>query len=229
VIVLLDWTSRVVSRWKRIGLRTALAAALAIALIGGTAAGLDASYRFPGPFLFGSDARSVSPELLAMSNWFTGQFGTDNKVVADRYTALIIDSYGLQRTAVASKGFPVYNLYLAKPGAPIEPAYLLFDLSLSKYTYLVVDARMAYDIPELGVYFTSNDPDSARPQDNRSPYYGRLGKFNTIQWTVKVFQSDNYSVYRLNLPPGGPGYRRQPPVSQGTPKRVIQGKLMVTP
>jgi hypothetical protein len=229
VIMLLDWTGRVVSRWKRVGLRAGLLTALAIALVGGTAAGLDASYRFPGPFLFGSDARSVSPELLAMSRWFTGQYGAGNKVVADRYTALIIDSYGLQRTAVASKGFPVYNLYLAKPEAAIEPAYLLFDLSLSKYTYLIVDARMAYNIPELGVYFTSNDPDSARPQGNRSPYYGRLAKFNTIQWAVKVFQSDNYSVYRLNLPPGGPGYRRQAPAPQAAPKRVTQGRLVVTP
>lgn len=229
VIVLLDWTGRIMPRWKRIALRAALVAALTIGLIGGTAAGLDASYRFPGPFLFGSDARSVSPELLALSRWFAGQFGAGNKVVADRYTALIINSFGLQKTAIASKSFPVYNLYLAKPGAPIEPAYLLYDLSLSDYTYLIVDARMAYDIPELGVYFTSNDPDSARPRDNRSPYYGRLDKFNTIKWAVKVFQSDDYSVYRLNLPSGGPGYRRQPPSSPGTLKRAIQGKLTVTP
>ena len=64
VVWLLDWAGRSMYRWRRVSLRSGLVAALAVALIGGTAAGLDASYRFPGPFLYGSDARSVTPELL---------------------------------------------------------------------------------------------------------------------------------------------------------------------
>lgn len=225
---LIDWAGRGTHRWMRVGLRSGLITALAVALVGGSAAGLEASYRFPGPFLYGSDARSVTPELLATSQWFSARFGPGNKIVADRFTALVLGSFGLQKIASPSAGFPVYNLYLAKPGTPVDPV-LLDDLSLSGYVYLIVDARMAYDIPELGVYFTPNDPSSARPQKNRSPFSGRLSKFNTIRWAVKVFQSDNYSVYQLNLPAPHVVYQHQAPTSQGKRPKVLQGKLTVTP
>ena len=106
---LLDWAGRSTRRWRRVSLRSGLLAALAIALIGGTAAGLDASYRFPGPFLYGSDARSVTPELLATSEWFSARFGTGNNIVTDRYTGLIFASFGAQNTAYPSAGFPTYE------------------------------------------------------------------------------------------------------------------------
>jgi hypothetical protein len=231
---LIDWAGRRSFQWSRAVVRLGLCGALAVALVGGTAAGLIASYRFPGPFLYGSDARSVTPELLAASRWFLARFGAGNNIVTDRYTGLIFGSFGLQTPAAPSAGFPVYNVYLAKPGAPIEPAYLIPDLGLSDYTYLIVDARMAYDAPELGVYFTSNDPASVRPKDGRSPFFGRLIKFNTTQWMVKVYQSGNYAIYRLNLPPPAPkaGYQQQPPAptgKHGRRGRIVQGKLMVTP
>ena len=46
---------------------------------------------------------------------------------------------------------------------------------------------------------------------------------------VKVFQSDNYSIYRfiqLTMPIG---YQQQPPTSRGKRGKVLQGKLTVTP
>ena len=225
VVWLLDWVGRRTHQWVRYGLRWGLLATLAIALVGGTAAGLDASSRFPGPFLYGSDARSITPELLAASRWFSTRFGPGNNIVTDRYTGLVFGSLGLQNPAAPSAGFPVYNLYLAKPGATITPAFLLFDLSLSHYTYLIVDERMARDLPELGLYFTNNDPESLKPRDGKSPFHGRLEKFNTITWLVKVFQSNNYSIYRLNLPAAPPGYQRRPAMLRG---KALQGKFLVT-
>lgn len=228
-IWLIDWAGHRSRYWMRVSLRSGILVAFAIALVGGTAAGMNVSYRFPGPFLYGSDARSVTPELLAASEWFSARFGTGNKVVTDRYTGLIFASFGLQNTAFSSAGFPIYNLYLAKPGAPIEPAYLFSELSNSNYTYLIVDARMAHDTPELGVYFQPGDPPSARPLGDKSPFSGRLSKFNTVQWAIKVFQSDNYSIYRFNLSSAHLSYEQQPPRSSGRHGKVLQGKLMVTP
>jgi MFS family permease len=227
VVWVLDWARRRARQWLRVSLYSGLLAVLAVALVGGTAAGVDASYRFPGPFLYGSDARSVTPELLAASKWFSTTFGTGNNIVTDRYTGLIFGSVGLQDPASPSIGFPVYNLYVAKPGAPIEPAFLLFDLATSNYAYLIVDGRMAYDMPETGMYFTPGEPASLdHPQGGKPIFYGRLGKFNTLPWMVKVFQSDNYSIYRLNLPPAKTGYQTKPPKLHGKP---LQGKLVVTP
>jgi hypothetical protein len=225
---LIDWAGESSYLWKRVSLRLSLTVALVIALVGGIAAGLDASYRFPGPFLYGSDARSVTPELLATSDWFLARFGVGNKIVIDRYTGLIFASFGLQAPASPSAGFPVWNLYLAEPGTKIEPPFLLYDLSLSNYTYLIVDARMAYDLPELGVYFTPSDPAYLLPKNGKSVFYGNLNKFNTIQWTIKVFQSDTYSIYRFVQPTAPIAYQQQPPRSRGKRGNVLQGKLSVT-
>ena len=60
VVWLLDWIGQRARQWSRASLRSALLAALAISLVGGTAAGLNAAYRFPGPFLYGSDTRSIT-------------------------------------------------------------------------------------------------------------------------------------------------------------------------
>ena len=219
---LLDFARRRAHQWMRVSMRSALAASLAIALVGGTAAGLDASYRFPGLFLYGSDARSVTPELLGTSAWFSARFGSGNNIVTDRYTGLIFGSVGLQNTADPSASFPTYNIYLAKPGVSIKPAYLLSELSSSDYTYLIVDKRMAYDLPQIGVYFEPDEPMWIDRRHGVKPvFYGRLDKFNTIQWMVKIFQSDNYSIYRLDLPAPKIGYQHQPP--------RLRGKLSVTP
>ena len=204
---LLDWAERRVRALHRISIRTSLAVLLAIALVGGTAAGLDPSYRFPGPFLYGSDARSETPELDAMSQWFLSRFGPGNNIVTDRYTGLIIASYGLQDTANPSAGFPTYDLYLDKPGQPIGPAFLLEELGSSNYLYLIVDKRMAFDIPHVGVYFEPDEPSSFVLPDGQPEFEGRLGKFNTALWMDKVFQSDNYSVYRMNLPAASDTYQ----------------------
>jgi hypothetical protein len=230
---LLDQVRRLTHRWRRVSLRSGLVAVLAIALVGGTAAGLDDYYRFPGPFVYGSDARSITPELLATSEWFSARFGTGNNIVTDRYTGLIFASFGAQNTAYVSSKFPIYYLYLAQPGVTIEPS-LLAEMTSSNITYLIVDKRMAYELPQLGIYFTSTEPFLSEPQGGKPIFYGRLDKFNTIKWLVKVFQSDNYSIYRINLPIPAlrAGYQQQPPMSQGKVgkrERVPHGKLTVTP
>jgi hypothetical protein len=214
---LIDWVGRQPALWARIGMRTGLVSALAIAVVGGTAAGINAIYRFPGPFLYGSDARSITPELLTASHWFSTRFGADNNIVTDRYTGLIFASFGLQQTDTPSVRFPVYDLYLDKPGRPITPAYLLSELKNSHFTYLIVDRRMAYEVPALGAYFGTGEPPI--PPSGRSPYKGRLGKFNRITWLTKIFQSDNYSIYRLNLPPS----KTLPPSKNGHGHQLKKG------
>jgi hypothetical protein len=230
-IWLVSWADRRVRRWCRVSLRAALVAALAVTLVGGTAAGLDASYRFPGPFLYGSDARSVTPELLAASQWFSARYGVGNNIVTDRYTGLVFGSFGLQDPDAPSAGFPVWDLYAAKPGAPISQPdrLLLSDLQLSDYTYLIVDEDMAYELPQLKFYFSPSEPALLdRARDGKPLFYGRLQKFDLLDWMVKVFQSDSYSIYRLRLPvpTGQAEYQAKPPTSRG---QVSQGKLTVTP
>jgi hypothetical protein len=207
---LVDWASarrRAVARLAALGMLTAMTA---IALVGGTAAGLDASYRFPGPYLYGSDARSDTPELNAMAQWFRVRFGPGHRVVTDRYTGLEMASFGLQDTAMPSAAFPVWDLYAAKPGQPLGPPFLFSVLTQGHYRYLVVDKRIATDVPQLGIYFEGNEPGDFVQPDGQPIFSGRLAKFNTVPWMSEIFESDNYAVYRMNLPAGSQRYQVRP-------------------
>src|ERR1700722_8703749 len=209
---LVDWAglrSRAVARLTALGVLTAMTAT---ALVGGTAAGLDASYRFPGPYLYGSDARSDTPELNAMAQWFLARFGPGHRVVTDRYTGLEMASFGLQDTAMPSAAFPVWDLYTAQPGQPLGPPSLFTVLTQGHYRYLIVDERMATDAPQLGIYFEGNEPNFALA--NGRPAF-RLGTFNGVPWMSKIFESDNYAVYRMYLPAGDQPYQAAPAPLRG--------------
>jgi hypothetical protein len=207
---LVDWASlrrRAVARRTAMGVLTAMTAT---ALVGGTAAGLDASYRFPGPYLYGSDARSDTPELHAMALWFIGRFGPGHRLVTDRYTGLEMASFGLQDPALPSAAFPVWDLYAAEPGQPLGPPFLFTVLEQGHYRYLVVDKRIGTDVPLLGIYFEGNEPGNFVLPDGRPVFSGRLAKFNGVPWMSELLESDNYAVYRMYLPASRPQYQVQP-------------------
>jgi hypothetical protein len=204
---LVDWAGlrrRAAARWTALGVLTAMTAT---ALVGGTAAGLDASYRFPGPYLYGSDARSDTPELNALAQWFLARFGPGHRMVTDRYTGLEMASFGLQNTAMPSAAFPIWDLYTAQPGQPLGPPLLFTVLTQGHYFYLVVDKRMAVDVPQLGIYFAGNEPNFVLP--NGRPAF-RLATFDEVPWMSKIFESDNYAVYRMKLPVVGEPYQARP-------------------
>jgi hypothetical protein len=207
---LADWAGRRARVLTRAAVWLMLAAVAATSLVGGTAAGLDASYRFPGPYLFGSDARTDTTELNAMTQWFLGRFGAGNHVITDRYTGLLVSSYGLQDTAQPSSGFPVWDLYTDKPGQPLGPPSLISSLTSADYRYLIVDKRMATDVPQLGVYFEGTEPGGFVLPDGQPIFKGRLAKFGEVPWMSQVFESDNYAVYRMNLPATSTVYQVRP-------------------
>ena len=75
--------------------------------------------------------------------------------------------------------------------------------------YLIVDERMATDVPEVGVYFEGVEPTNFITPAGKSLFAGRLGKFNSVQWMYKVFASDNYAVYRMALPAENVTYQKK--------------------
>jgi hypothetical protein len=218
--LLLTWLRDLALRWQRTALAAALAVALGIGMMGGTAAGVDVSYRFPGPYLYGSDTRDITPELYAASAWFRSRFGTGNNLVIDRFSGVVFASFGLQDPAPTWTGFPTYDLYLAKPDSP-ELQSLLAKLQGSNYHFVIVDRRMAYYLPQVGVYFDPGEPASLVPAKGKSPFSGKLQRLNSLPWLTKIFQSDNYIIYRLVVPDEQLAYGNRPP--QG------HGKLVVTP
>ncbi|MGW1564498.1 hypothetical protein ACWCQ1_49945 [Streptomyces sp. NPDC002144] len=189
-----------VDRVRRARGRTAVAGGLAAmlvgcdALVGNVAAGLDTDYRFPGPFVFGSDTRSVTAELVGTSAWFRSHIGTRNHVVSDRYTGLILVRDADALPAAPGKGFQTYDLYF--DSAPPSD-YLVHELSSSDYTYLIIDKRMATELPAIGVFFEPDEP-FAHGEDNPITRQ-KLTRYDSLPWTTKVYDSDSYSIYRFDF------------------------------
>jgi hypothetical protein len=165
-------------------------------LVGNTAAGMNPSYRFPGPPVFGSDTRSVTPEVLAAASWLRATQGRGLRILADRYSGLIFGSYGEQNPATGSVTFPTYDLYLAQPGGPVPPA-LIEQLRSWEFGYLIVDRRMARQVPEIQIYFETNEPIA---HDGRPAFtLGQLTKFDSTPWTIKIYDSGNIAIYRFDF------------------------------
>ncbi|GID26106.1 hypothetical protein [Paractinoplanes brasiliensis] len=193
VVALLDHATR---RATRIAVAGALFAACAVALVGNTAAGMNPSYRFPGPPVFGSDTRSSIPEVSAASDWLRATQGRDLRIVADRYSGLIFGSYGEQRPVTGSQSFRTYDLYLAQPGREIPPR-LIEQLSSWRFGYLIVDRRMAREVPEIQIYFETNEP---VPHDGKPAFtLGQLTKFDHTPWTIKIYDGGNIAIYRFDF------------------------------
>ncbi len=184
-------------RWPDLGRTiTSYVAAFALwaaMLVGNVAAGLDESYRFPGPFIFGSDTRSLTPELLAAATWFDQHVGAGVRIVTDRYSGLgfVLDADSW--TASPSVGFPAYDLFFSdKPPS----AALVEELASSDYRYLIVDKRVATDIPYLDSYF------DYEPSDGSSVHpvpAGNIDRYRNTPWTTEVFESDDFRIYRFDF------------------------------
>ncbi|WP_304523754.1 hypothetical protein [Actinoplanes sp. DH11] len=174
----------------------ALLAACALMLVGNNAAGMNPSYRFPGPPVFGSDTRAATPEVLAAAAWLRETQGREARLVADRYSGLIFGSYGEQHPTTGSATFPAYDLYLAQPGRPM-PAALLHQLRSWRFEFLVVDRRMAEQVPDIKIYFETNEP---IPHDGRPAFTrAQLTKFDTLPWLIKMYDGPHVAIYRFDF------------------------------
>ncbi|AEV87789.1 membrane protein [Actinoplanes sp. SE50] len=168
----------------------------AVLLVGNNAAGMNPSYRFPGPPVYGSDTRAATPEVLAAAHWLLDTQGRGIRLVADRYSGLILGSYGEQQPATGSASFPAYDLYRARPGQPID-RHLLAQLRDWHFEFLVVDRRMAEQVPDINIYFETNEP----LRHDGVPAFDRaqLTKFDTMPWLIKVYDGPHLAIYRFDF------------------------------
>ncbi|BCY14118.1 hypothetical protein [Actinoplanes sp. L3-i22] len=199
VVALLDRARRLPSRLVAAGPVVAgagVAATCAVLLVGNNAAGMNPSYRFPGPPVYGSDTRAATPEVLAAAHWLLDTQGRGIRLVADRYSGLILGSYGEQQPTTGSESFPAYDLYRAQPGRPISPA-LLAQLRDWRFEFLVVDRRMAEQVPDINIYFETNEP----LRHDGVPAFDRaqLTKFDAMPWLIKVYDGPHLAIYRFDF------------------------------
>jgi hypothetical protein len=191
VLAVLDAPRRAVAPGPRRTASAAVAVVCAgcVVLIGNVSAGLDEDYRFPGPYVFGSDTRSVTPETVAAAQWLARSVGGRQMIVADRYAGLVFVRDAGASPATPSPGFPAYDLYFSV-GRP--SAALAAELATSHYAYMVIDDRMATQLPAQGEYTAPGEP-------NHPPAPGALNQYLDDPWTTLVYRSDHYSIYRFDF------------------------------
>ena len=166
-------------------------------LMGNVAAGQNIDYRFPGPYRFGSDTRSGSPELNALVVWLDAHAPPGSAVITDRFTQERITGYSdlVVPSPDQSQAFAIYgqgNQY------PVDNPRFVAD---NPFRYFVLDKRILTMTPEdpffqgaQGLGAISRSALTALPGSNLQ----------------LVYESPNYEVFRIEPPPAGTAHHRAP-------------------
>jgi hypothetical protein len=178
----------------RVGATVLISSILVIVLVGNVHVQATVAYRFPGPYIYGSDTRSLTPELATTANWLRSAVGPDLNIVADRDAGIALGTDGGESIAPASPGFPVWDLYFSTKPPPMR---LIRDLQASGYHYLVVDTEMFQSLPLVKYYFNIEEPGYG--SRTKPPPRAALAKFSNLPWLTEIFSTQHYRIYRMDF------------------------------
>jgi len=174
--------------WVKGTAAAAGAVALIVLLIGNVTSGTPIDYRFPGPYQFGSDTRSVTPETLNLAHWVVEHIGRKAHVVTDRFTAVALTTHAEAITPLDLASLPIAGIWYNR--RPPNPA-LMSSLDDQRDDYLVVDLRDTKFTPVEAPLFVSGEP-TLVPQRNMT----RLAQW---PWLHLLYSSENYRLYKINF------------------------------
>lgn len=191
----------------------AVAAAAAVAVVGGVIIGTAPFSRLPGGYEVVADDSSVEPEGRAAASWARAELGPGNRIVTDRVNGLMMGSIGLQEPQVGVIDGRQVPTLLTAPALDADVRYIV---SADRIGYLVADKRITTDRPAVGFYFTRHEPGAyrhERPIDLRA-----LVKWDLVCPVGRVLDSGNLVVYdtrrmsfRGECPHAGPAGRGAAP------------------
>jgi hypothetical protein len=175
-------------QWLKRTAAAAGTAGLVVLLVGNTAAGINVDYRFPGPYKFGSDTLSVTPETLRLADWVRVHLGPGAHVVTDRFTGLALTAHADAFTPQDGPGLPIAGIwYNRRPPTPS----LMFALERRRDYYLAVDVRDAQYTGPVVELFVAGEPPLV-PQRNIT----RLAQW---PWLRLLYSSSHYRLYKVNF------------------------------
>jgi hypothetical protein len=137
------WVLRMRWGWPIVG-----AVALFSAGVGNVAAGENVSYRFPGPYQFGTDTRSQTPDLHRLAAWIRDNLPQGAKVVTDRFTGEVVTSETTLDVPNPDES-RAYGLY--REGDNASPSLRAF-LARHGFRYWILDKRIVNELPQ-GKFF----------------------------------------------------------------------------
>lgn len=166
---------------------TAGAAVLAVVFVGNVAVDAAPDTRFPGPYQFGSDTRSVTAETLRFAHWIQAHLGLRAHVVTDRFTALALTAHGDAVTQLQEPSLPIARIWYS-PRPP--PTFLMSELEHRHVSYLAVDVRDAQHTATGPPLFYTGEP-------NRVPLKN-LTRLARWPWLRLIYSSQHYRLYKIN-------------------------------
>jgi hypothetical protein len=174
--------------WVKRTAAAAGAAVLMLLLVGNVASGEPVDYRFPGPYEFGTDTRSVTPETLRLAQWVRVHLGPRAHVVTDRYTALPLTARADAITPLQVRGLPIGSIwYNQRPPAPS----LMSAMELQGDDYLAVDVRDSLHPPVDAPLFYAGEPRTVPPQN--------ITRLAHYPWLHLLYSSQHYRLYKINF------------------------------
>ena len=166
---------------------------VAAILLGNISSGLNVEYRFPGPYVFGSDTRSLTQESRGAVSWFHQTQGQSQKIIADRQDGIAFGSLGLNWIERAYNGLPLWNFYFQLK----RPAHGVFrNIENHHDKYLIIDNRISKYLPRTGVYMVGDEPGAH--EHKTPPPAAALTKYNVTPWTNRIYSSDNLQILRFD-------------------------------
>jgi hypothetical protein len=170
----------------------AFAAGLVL-FVGGTIVGAGPSWlRAPGKYLVSSDNRSVDVLALAASNWLGSHVTPGNRLYSDRTNELLASALGRQHSLTALAD-GVDNGSLSRLLlAPRGPGDLGFA-KVAKLQLLLVDRRLATDLPHVGVY--TDNGEYGGEDRTRPPPESAVTKFDHAAGADRIYDNGALSLY----------------------------------
>jgi hypothetical protein len=175
-------------RWLKRTAATVGAAVLAVVFVGNVAVDAPPDTRFPGPYQFGSDTLSITPETLSFAHWVQANLGPGAHIVTDRFTALALTAEADAVTPRVGPGLPIASIWYGS--RPPKPA-LMSTMQFLGDDYLAVDVRDAQYTPTGPALFYKGEP-------NRVPRRN-ITRLAHWPWLRLLYASQHYRLYKIDF------------------------------
>jgi hypothetical protein len=174
--------------WLKRMAATVGAAVLAVVFVGNVAVGASPDSRFPGPYEFGSDTRSVTSETLGLAHWVQAHLGPGAHVVTDRFTGLALTAHADAVIPMQEPDLQIASIWYT-PGPP-APA-LMSAMERQGDDYLAVDIRDAQYTPLGPALFYQGEP-------TRVPL-SNITNLAQWPWLRLLYSSPHYRLYKIDF------------------------------
>jgi hypothetical protein len=164
-----------------------------LSFLGGFIIGELAATRQPGPFLVGAEDRSVTPQGLAAAEFTDEHLKPESRIHTDRTNGTLLGSYG--------NVDPIFGRY-----GDISIPHVLFGERFDRASrrvvhgqslaYLVVDGRLSKELPLIGYYVESDEPQAFV---RKTPVTrNALEKFNKVPEISRVYSNGPIVIYNTS-------------------------------